>query len=234
MSTTLNTTLTTLNTNTDLTTQSQEDAIMKKVAAGSSFLPYMQLYSNACELVKQGGFQMNHYGLAKGKDDVVDLGKEIDIVVLERRFKAMDLRNGGVLSYYTYASDQFQAVMAVVDSKEANSRCMYGPEFLIWIPSVGEFATFYMQSISAKNEAPKVWAQRYAVSNGMVTMKSKYVPRPTNSFQAIVCIASSMQPESLPTQEEFDDIVKKFKNPKDSAVSTVTAADTAAQGSRAQ
>ena len=208
--------------NTDVAVQAEEDAIFKQLASSGSYLPRFQFYSSSSEIVKSGEFPQNHYGLVKGKDDVTDLGKDVEVVPVAVRAKALDLRTGDVLSYFDFKSEQFQTVLALSDVKD--SKCMAGTEFLFWIPSESEFCTFFAYNKSSKQEAGKL----RAMINKPVTMKSVFVKRPENSFQAIKAIESSLVPENLPEQELLDKTVAKFKNPTDSAASAVTGADAAA------
>lgn len=208
--------------NTDVTVQQEEDAIFKQLSSSGSFLPRFQFFSSSTEAVKSGQFTVNHYGIARGKDDVEDLGKEVDVIPCAVRFKALDLRGGEVLSYYKFASPEFQAVMALANTPD--SKCMAGTEFLFWVPSVREFCTFFAYNVSSKNEAPKI----RGLMNRAATMKSKYVKKTKNSFQAIVCVESStpIGPDDLPSSELAQKTVDKFKNATDSTASAVTAVET--------
>lgn len=223
----MSTGLMSLNQNTDIAVQSEEEAALKALMSSGNYLPRLQFFSNASDAVKSGRVTMNVYGLSRGKDDVEELGKEIEVVPFAVRSKALDLRGGEVLSYYKFSTPQFQTVLEL--SKIQDSKCMAGTEFLIWVPSVQEFCTFFAYNVSSKQEAPKI----KALINKAMTMKSKYVPRPKNSFQAIVCIESSVVPEALPSQEDLDKVIEKFKNPSDSTASAVTTTEAQAT-SRAQ
>lgn len=217
---------------TALTTQSEEDAIFKQLSSAGSYLPRLEFKSSASEIVKADQFEKNHWALCRNKDELEDLGKEVEVIVVDRRFKALDLRGGDVLSYFTFSSPQFQTVHTLAGIKD--SQCMSGTEFLIWVPSVREFCTFFAYNVSSKREAPKIWALKGKPG----TLKSKWVPNtkePKKSFQAIMIVASSISPsvEDCPEAELLETTVTKFKNPTDSAASAVSATDTAAT-SRAQ
>jgi hypothetical protein len=208
------------NDNTDLAT---EDKFFKDLAGGGAFLPRIQLYTNASSLCKSGDFPANHWGLSKGQD-TIDLGKEVQVVPVAMRFKALDLRDG-VLSYFNPATDTFQQIKDL--SADSESKCMAGTEFLLWLPEQAEFCTFFAYNKSSKQEAPKI---RSLIGKAAV-LTSRYVKNTKDakkSFQAPVCNESSTPVTSLPEQEDLDSQIDKFKNAKDSQVTTASEKETQA------
>lgn len=229
MSTGLTTTNTGLATANNNQLSAEDEAAFKKLAGGGGkFFARLQLFAGASEPVKEGLFTANHYGVATGKDTITDVGKEVEVAPIAMRFKAMDLRDvGQPLSYHKFSSPEFQTIHQLADV--ADSHCMSGTEFLVWVPAAKEFCTFYAANISSKREAPKI----RALIGKVATFKSVYVKRPKNSFQAIKIVESSSPLESVPSQEDLDDAVERFNNPVDSKVTTASA-DVADATSRAQ
>ena len=65
------------------------------------------------------------------REEVIDLGDQIDLVVLARRPKALDMTDtDAVLVNYDPESDEFKRIAA--ESMEKESHCMYGPSFLVY------------------------------------------------------------------------------------------------------
>lgn len=178
----------------------------------SSFLPRLQLFGSTSALVKEGKMPLAHWGFVSGKDDVVDLGTEVDVIPVSIRFKAMDLSGGDVLSFYNPASTEFRDIQE--RSQDAESQCMAGNEFLVWVPDRKAFATFYASNSSSKQEAPKI----KALLKKAATFKVKYVKGKRNSWHAPVVIECSDPITNIPTPELLQSTVETFRNPKDSEV----------------
>lgn len=204
---------------------SAEEKMFKDMAGGASYLPRIQLFTAASGLCKSGEFPQNSWGLTRTKDEVVDLGKNVEVVPIGWRFKALDLRSGDVLSYFDATTENWQTVSQL--SGVADSNCMSGVEFLLWLTELGEFCTFFAYNKSSKQEAPKI----KGLINDTATLTSRFVPNkkePKKAFQAPVCNKSTTPPASLPTNDEANAELAKFKSAKDSVITTATAADDAA------
>jgi len=180
--------------------------------AGSQFMPRLQLMTSNSEKCKSGDFTTNHYALVKGSEHL-DLGGEVDVLIIVWRPKAMRMGDQ-VLVYFDTEHPEFKRIEG--DSTKPNSGCMYGPEFLVWIPEAKEFATFFMGSISARNESGSVLTN---LGQAMTIAAQKIVnPRYTwFAPQAKKC----SNPIQLPAQADFDAAVEKFNNPVQSDIETV-------------
>jgi len=194
----------------------------------SSFLARISLCGGSSDLVKEGRMHVGRYAIVRNKDDFVDLGPEFNCIPLIYRFTAMRFEPGKVEAYYDPNSEEFKAIQA--ESGEENSRCGYGPEFLLWLPIAKECVTYFFGSTSARPEARKVDAlcRKYA------TFKAKLVSNTKNKWHVPVVVPCSIELD-LPKVEAITPIVEKFKNPgfsshdKDTEPET---ADTAAAGDR--
>ncbi|MDE1971294.1 MAG: hypothetical protein KGI50_07010 [Patescibacteria group bacterium] len=187
----------------------------------NSFLPRLQLFGAASGIVKEGKFPMSHWGLVTGKDEVTDLGKEVTVIPISVRFKAMDLSSGDILNYYNPNTPEFKSVQE--RSLEKDSQCMAGNEFLIWVPDCKSFATFYASNTSSKQEAPKI----RALTGKAATFKSKFVKAKNgNSWHAPVVMPCSDSVTNLPSQEAVSATVEDFRNPKDSEVTVAEGTNT--------
>ncbi len=189
-----------------------DDDMFKELSGSGGFLPRLQLFGASSGIVKSGQFPMAHYGLVVQKDQIEDLGKEVDVICYARRFKAMDVGGSEMISNFSPDSETFKRIKEM--STEKDSGCMVGNEFLIWLPEKEMFATFYAANASSKQEAPKIWGLRNALATFKVAYKENKAKK--QSWHAPLVIASSNVVAAYPTQDELDKQAKIFASPKDS------------------
>ena len=182
--------------------------------AASTFMPRLQLMTSNSEKCKAGEFPINHYALVKGSE-FVDMGGEVDVLVIIWRPKALRMGDQ-VLAYFDTEHEEFKRIEA--DSTKPNSKCMYGPEFLVWIPEAKTFATFFMGSISARNESGAVLANL----GQAMTIAAQKISNPNFTWFAPQAKKCS-NPIQLPDQDIFDAAAEKFNNPVQSDVETADA-----------
>ena len=125
-------------TNTDLvpvnfnqlpSTQFGSDDQFIELAKSTEFLGRLQLYTKG-KAINKGQVKPGHYGIPEG-EDVIDLGDQIDLYVLARRPKAIDMTDkDAVLVNYDPDSAEFERIKG--QSMEKESHCMYGPSFLVY------------------------------------------------------------------------------------------------------
>ena len=178
------------------------------------WLPRLQLMTSNSSKVAEGKFPMNHYALINGQN-FQDVGDAVDILVLGWRPKAIEMGDE-VITVYAPDHPEFKRIQD--KSEEANSGCMYGPEYILWVPSVREFATFFMGSKSARREAPGVRARMHQAA----TLKSHTVKTKKYTWQVSTCIACST-PFDPPDQESIAVEVNKFENPPETDIQRVSA-----------
>lgn len=183
-------------------------AIVSKSAGG--YLPRLQLMTAASEKCKSGEFPINSWALIQDSA-YKDLGKRIDVLVLGFRPKAMQV-TPSVLAYHTPSSNEFQAIMKRADTP--NSGCMYGPEFLVWIPSEKSFATFFMGSKSARREAGNV----RALIRKPATLASVKCTNSNDQVWYTPQVTVCSTPFELPSLDEIQRTMTEFENPRDSEV----------------
>src|SRR5215831_6237732 len=126
------------------------DEAFDAISMAGSFLPRLQLFGGNSDAVKEQKIPIAHFGLVRSKDQIEDLGVGVDVIPLSLRFAAMRLEEGNVVSVYNPDNPEFKQIMA--DSEEPNSRCMYGPQFLVYIPHIKTFATFLFGSKTSRRE----------------------------------------------------------------------------------
>lgn len=191
------------------------DDMFKAVASTGSYLPRLQLMTSASEKCKSGEFPMNHY--ARVQDgDFRDLGPEVDVLVVAWRPLAIEeTPDGGILSFYDPTSDDFARVQVEADKPGMNGH-MYGPQFLLWVPSQAEFMSFFMASKTARRASVGVKAQMVKSDGtggtGMATLGSQKIEGKEFTWYGPTCRACST-PFEMPTEEECRTQMQSFANP---------------------
>jgi hypothetical protein len=196
----------------ELSTSSVGDDDFNDVVKTSSYLPRIQLMTANSKAVKSGKVQANTYGMIReaGGDPEV-LGSSLDCLVLAWRPKAMDLSGEQPVTSFDKDSALYGEIVEKSDIKDSN--CMFGPEFLLWIPKIEGFVTFFMGSKSARRSARGVQQRMHKLA----TLTSKEVSTAKHTWYVPLA-------EDCPTEydiPEIDDLKKAvdgFVNPpKDSA-----------------
>jgi hypothetical protein len=192
-----------------------DDAFAKATKTGD-WLPRLQLMTANSDKVKSGEFPMNHYALINGQT-LRDVGLTVDVLVIAWRPKAIEMGDE-IISVFDVNLPEFVRIQEKSEVKD--SGCMYGPEFLLWVPQCKEFATFFMGSKSARREAPGVKARM--LKGG--TLKSQNVKTAKYSWQVPLCVPCST-PFELPAEEGVAVEAEKFLNPPKSTVEKATEAE---------
>lgn len=232
----MSTDLATLNQNFPMSVHTQDDKTWGDVVAAGSFLPYISLYggnSNAC---KEGAIRIGHFGLVRQKDKIEDLTSSFNALAIAWRYKAMQIGDG-IISNYNPKSDAFLTIKEKSEIKD--SGCMYGIEFLFWVPELPArcFATYYCNSKTSRREAQNIrpFCPRPAnlqlitpeFPNGdpgqgpqPLTLKTNLIKTEKYTWHGPVATQCSIQ-FALPTVEEIIEQATKFANPKESEVEIV-------------
>jgi len=184
-----------------------DDTNFEMVASSSKFLPRLQLCTSRTEAVEDGLISANHYGIVKGKKNIVDAGEEVDCLVVSWRPKALEL-GAETVSCYDPAHPEFQRIQERADN-EKESGCMYGPEFLLWLPECSEFVTFFMGSISSRNEAKSL----KALMRNSATLKSQKIETKKYKWFAPLCVPHNLPISPMPGAGQFEKVVNTFLNP---------------------
>lgn len=215
-----------------MSVHTQDDKAWGDVVAAGSYLPYISLYggnSNAC---KEGLIGIGRYGLVRQKDKIEDLTAEFNVLALGWRYKAMQIGEG-IISNYNPKSEMFQKIKA--DSEVEDSGCMYGIEFLFWVPELPAscFATFYCNSKTSRREAQNIRPFCPDANHGPMpmTLKTQFLQKGKYKWHGPVATQCSTQ-FALPSMEEMIDQATKFANPKESEVEAVKPEEKANQRAR--
>lgn len=198
----------------------KEDAALT-VGTTSLYFPRIKLCQGQArevqkQLVEKGG----NYALISGKTDVEDLGDSVDMVICAGRAKA--LRTGDVImSVFDHESEEFQKIKE--ESKDKNSGSMYGPEYLVFLPDVGEegtFATLFLSNPTMRRESKTFHARLRKAA----TVTSHLIETKEHAWFGPLCNDCST-PLDLPSSEVFEEAISRFNNEKPSQVATVDESD---------
>ena len=189
-----------------------DDKAFDAAASSTAFLPRLQLNTASSKLCKAGKFPINHYALVRDqKND--DLGENLDVFIADWHPKALETGDA-VISDFDPESDEFARIQKKSFLK--NSGCMFGPEFLCWIPSIKTFATFFMGTKSARREAGNVKSRLHKAA----TLGSQFCKNKDFEWYAPECSACST-PFEMPEKTVLLEAVEKFRNPPKSDVEGV-------------
>ncbi len=176
------------------------------LSSASGFLPRIMLMGANSSLVQQGKIQQGCYGLVRSKDQCEDLTREVPCLPLSWRAKAMEIADGEVTSIFDRKNPEFDRIS--LKSAEQDSGCMYGPEFLLWVPGAKCFATYYASSKTSRNEAPKL---RDLIGQAALLKSHLIKGKKFSWFGPLITVCST--PFEIPDNEDIIEQVNKFNNP---------------------
>lgn len=192
------------------------------VISSSSYLPRLQLFGANSEAVKEEKIGQGRFGVVRTKDDVEDLGKNVDCLPLGWRLKAMQIGGEDIITVFDHTSAEFKRIQA--ESEEQDSGAMYGVEFLLWLPELGMFVTYYLNSKSSRREAKPLRALLGKAS----TIESQLVKTKKYSWHAPKVKTNSTPITNLPDAGEMKEELTKFNNPQSSEAEGTTKEEKAA------
>jgi len=182
-----------------------DDSQFDLATKSGDYLARIQLMTSNSDKCKDGSFPMNNYALVKDQN-YVDLGSSVDVLCVAWRPKALEMGEA-VITVFDPSQAEFQRIQE--KSSEPNSGCMYGPEYLLYVPSAKAWATFFMGTKSARREAPAL----KALLHKGATLSSHKIETPKFTWFA-PRITKCSTPFELPEDmEELKEQVDKFNNP---------------------
>ncbi len=209
-------------------TQVGTDAVYDDLAKGGDFLSRLQLYTKG-KAIDKGLIKPGHYGIPVSEEEITDLGDSIDLLVIGRRPKAIDMTDKeAIIVVHDHNSSEFQRI--AIQSNEKESHCMYGPSFLVFERATGKFYEFFCGSKSTRTEAKKIYpfmplAQGDIDARGLkdqephgplpMTLKSRYVEKGSFSWHVPVVQKCSVPFKNEPSIEVMVKELTKFLTFKD-------------------
>jgi len=183
-----------------------EDSDFDDLTQAGDYLPRLQLASANSDLVTDEVVPANDFALVYDKSTADSLGKEVDCIMLDYRAKALDTGSDEPVSVFDRSHPEFERIKKQSDIKD--SGCMFGPEFLVYIPSVEKFATFFCCSKSLRREA-----RRFRDSmKRPITLFGRKVETPKYKWW-IATLKECSTPFALPPKAEIMKQLEQFQNP---------------------
>lgn len=198
-----------------------DDKAFEKTASSGKYLPRLQLMGGSSEKCKAGEFPVNNYALVTG-EVYTDLGKECDVLVIAWRPKAMEIGDA-IINSHDPESAEFKRIMDRADVKD--SGCMFGPEYLVYVPAVKKFATFFCGSKTARKEAPAIKERMLSAA----TFKSKKIQTKDYTWYGPQCVPCST-PFDVPAMDLIKVELEKFNNPPADGVEAAPEAAAGTEG----
>jgi hypothetical protein len=132
------------------------DDTFDDLSKSTSYLGRLQLYTKG-NAINRKLIGTGEYGIPVSKDEIIGLGESVDVIVLARRPKAVDMSDtDAIVTSYDPNSDVFKDIAS--RSSQQNSGCMYGPSFLVWERTTQRFLEFFCGTKSSRGEAGKIYA----------------------------------------------------------------------------
>lgn len=196
--------------------QYADDKAFDAVSAAGAWLPRIQIMTGNSRIVQEGKIGVGRLALIKSNNSHVDLSAECSMFVLSWRPKALKIVGDDVTSVYDPNNAEFADIVS--QSEVQDSGCMYGPEFLVWLPNPGCFATFHFASKTARREAPNLrqYMKKWATVRTQVIKKGQYT-----WHGPVVTVCN--QTYDLPSGDQIHAEVTKFVNPPVSEVEAAPA-----------
>ena len=183
-------------------------------SGGASFLPRIQIMQASAEKVKEGKVAMGVFAFFEGTDTIIDLGKVFVAVPVAYRSKAMDFSADTPLAFHDAKSEQFASIRKRADAKEQG--CAYGIEWLLWVPELNKFATFFCGSPTTRPLSRDI----KVLLGKAAQFKTDYIKSKANGFSwfGFKVFNSVEEVFTLPSDDELKVTSETFLNPKDSEV----------------
>jgi hypothetical protein len=198
------------------------DAAWKSSTQGGKYLSRLQLMTSNSAVCKEGKFAVNHYAVIRDQN-FLDAGTEVTVLVIAWRPKAIEM-GAEVISVFDPNHAEFKRIQEA--SGEKDSQCMFGPEFLLWLPEQDQFVTFFMGSKSARREAPNLRAYE-RMQTGAV-LKAKKITTPKYTWFAPI-VERCTVPFDLPEAKDIAEQYNTFIKPEARIIEKVDEADASAR-----
>ena len=205
----------------------KQDDLNVMLTGGGDYLSYFRLYGSNTEACQAEKIGIAHYGMEKD-GNITDAGKEVDVVILAGRPKAVQTGDNMIVDYHPDVVDgkitnqTFARIMAQSNVKDSGA--MYGPELLLWIPCLNSFVTWHLNNKTARREAKNVNIDSFY--GKAATLKSKFIAPETSKFKwhGIIIVEQSAKLE-LPPLEDIKEQISKFLDPPRNQVEISTTSD---------
>ncbi len=214
-----------------ISTQVASDEDFNDLSSGK-FLQRLELKSKGA-LIDTGKVGPGHYAVVKSAEDADDLGDSVDVLMLARRPKAIDMSDiENIVVTYDRQGELFKNIEE--RSGKPNSRCQFGASFLVVERSTGKMYELFLGSASNRREVgtlsdflPVTAAdiERRGLKGvephgpQAVTLKSKRVENKKNNWSWFVIVptpcSNNFTVDQIPSTDLIRAEIEKFLNPND-------------------
>lgn len=198
------------------------DEDFESLSNATNFLQRLELKSKGV-LVDMQVVKPGSYCVPKGNNEADDLGNKIDLLVLAKKPKALDMsdKEAVIVSY-----ERGSEVFADIEERSAtqNSHCMYGATFLVFERSTRKFYEFFCGTASLRRVIGEVSAamtltQEQIDARGLKNVEPhgpitlNFTSKITKNAQGNTWFVPVITPSSNPIQldqKEFAQAVKEI------------------------
>ena len=198
---------------------SELDKSFDDLVTTSSYQTRVQLYGSNSKDVKKELIGQGRFGIPRSKDKIEDLGKEFNCIPLDFRYKALDTSGDDAIQTFDSDSKEFQEIKEKSFVKD--SGCMFGVEFLLWLPDQEEFVTYYLSSKSSRPEAKPLRNLKGKAAN----IKIELADNKRYTWHVPVVSASDVAISKLPSTEDVQKEMERFRNTKSDELADKTSDD---------
>lgn len=220
-----------------LSTQSVEDLkAVDDLSKSTGFLPRIQLYYRG-KAIDKNFIAKGHFGSPRSSEDIFDLGERIDVLVIARKPKAIDMSDtDNIMQSNDPKSKEFQRIVDAADNTK-DSGCAYGPTYLVFERSTGKFYEFFCGNKSSRIESSKINTYLPVtpamIEAGVTDEKEPRGPKPMaikaqmlekgNWTWFAPQVSECLTPfDKLPSAEDLTKEIEKFLKKDEDGVETVT------------
>lgn len=180
------------------------------VSKNKDYLPRLKLCGAQAGECQRGIVGIGHYALIKSRQDIEDVGNDLNVIIIAGRAKAVQLGDPIIQSFDPECT-LFKDIQE--ESTRKDSEAMYGPEFLVYIPDLKVYATFFMCNPTGRIVAPDLSVR---MGNG-ANLTSILIENKKFKWHGPV-IKDCGEPLDVPDSEKMSEVATKFLNEKDSEV----------------
>jgi len=219
---------------TNLPVQTGDDDDFAELGKGAKYLQRLQLVSSG-KHVNSGQAKPGDYAIILDKKNCQTLGGKIDLLVIARRPKALDMSDlSQIVTSYDFKSDLFKDIEARAGTKD--SGCQYGTSFLVIERSTGKLYEYFCGNASARRVTDKIASYMPITAEQIkarkltgvkphsylpLTLKSELTPPNKQNQQWWVPIvqdcSTPFTSDNMPASEEIKAEIEKFLNPNEEA-----------------
>lgn len=215
----------------EISTQVGDDSDFEGFASG--FLKRLELKSKGA-LIDLGKVKPGHYCVIKSSEDADDLGWSVDLLVLARKPKAIDMSDTDQI---VISHDRNSEVFKYIEkqSEVRDSRCQFGATFLVVERSTAQMYELFCGTKSSRREIPTIsdympLTAAQIKSRGLkgvkphgpltLTLKSKRTENKKKGYSWFVPVpqacSNPFTVDQIPPPEKIKEEIEKFLTPDDS------------------